>query len=86
MSKLLTAIIAVTFVGSSFSVAAAEDMEMKEGKMGMMDMKMMDENKDGMVSESEMMMMFKKMDKDQDGMLNAKEHEMMMGGGMMKTK
>lgn len=84
MSKLITAMIAVTFVGLSFSVAAADDMKMKEGKMGMMDMKMMDADKDGMVSEGEMMKMFKKMDKDQDGMLDAKEQKMMMGDGMMK--
>ena len=84
MSKLLTAMIAGTFAGISFSVAAADDMKMKEGNMGMMDMKMMDGDKNGMVSEGEMMMMFKKMDKDQNGMLDAKEQKMMMSGEMMK--
>ena len=84
MSKLLTAMIAVTFVGISFSVPAADDMKMKEGKMGMMDMKMMDGDKDGMVSENEMMMMFKTMDKDKNGMLDMNEQKMMMSSEMMK--
>ncbi len=85
MSKLLNTLIAAASVGISFSVAAADDMKMKDG-MGMMDMKMMDADKDGMVSADEMMMMFKKMDKDQNGMLDSKEHKMMMGGGMMKDE
>lgn len=83
MSKLLTTLVAVTFIGTSFSAIAADDMKMKEGKMGMMDMHM-DTDKNGMISESEMMAMFKKMDKNGDGMLDAKEHKMMMSGGMMK--
>ncbi len=53
-------------------------MKMKGGGMGMMDMKMMDTNKDGMISENEHMKMFTTMDKNKDGMLDTGEQKMMM--------
>jgi len=41
-------------------------------------MKMMDANKDGMISENEHMKMFTTMDKNKDGMLDTGEQKMMM--------
>ena len=54
------------------------EMKMKGGEMGMMDMKMMDTDKDGMISKDEHMKMFTTMDKNKDGMLDTGEQKMMM--------
>ncbi|MBA3562604.1 MAG: hypothetical protein H0W33_01055 [Gammaproteobacteria bacterium] len=88
MTRLSSTCLIAAILATTFSAAANEEMNMREGEMsmGMMDMKMMDKNADGMVSEDEFMeaneKMFSKMDKNKDGMMDAEEQKKMKG--MMK--
>lgn len=95
MGKLSSACLIATILATTFSAAANEEMTMSEDEMsmGMMDMKAMDTNADGMVSEDEFMEaneeMFTRMDKNRDGMMDADEHKKMKGmmeNGEMKRK
>lgn len=88
MTRLSSTCLIAVILATTFSAAANEEMNMREGEMsmGMMDMKRMDKNADGMVSEDEFMeaneKMFSKMDKNKDGMMDAEEQKKMKG--MMK--
>lgn len=77
MIKLAYAVFAAALATITCS-AVADDMKMKGGEMGMMNMEMMDTNKDGMVSEDEHMKVFTTMDENKDGMVDTGEIEMMM--------
>lgn len=77
MTKLAYAAFAAALATITCS-AVADDMKMKGGEMGMMNMEMMDTDKDGMISEDEHMKMFTTMDKNKDGMMDAGEQKMMM--------
>ena len=99
-----TTLVAVLFgaglVGCAQDSMKKDGMPMKDGMrmesgmsmskgMGMgMDMKMMDTNKDGMISKEEFMKhhesMFDKMKKDSNDMVSMKDMHMMMDGMMKK--
>ena len=86
MNKLLSILLGAAFVSAAASVAAADDMKQGKGMAMGMDMKMMDTNKDGMISKEEFMKhheaMWEKMKKNKNGMVDIKDmnmmHDMMM--------
>jgi len=87
MNKRLLTLFSSVLIASGFVVAPAQARESNKGMM--MDMKMMDANKDGMVSRDEYMkhhgMMFDKMSKNKD-MMDMKEMQSTMGRGHMDMK
>lgn len=91
MNKLLLALVASAFVGTSLPAIAADDMKHSKDMM----MKMMDANSDGMISKDEFMKhhekMYEGMKKNKEGMVDMKDMQMMhdgmmKGNAMMKDK
>ena len=84
MKKLLLVLGTTAIVGISLSAFAADDMKQSKG---MMMMKMMDSNSDGMISKVEFVKhhekMYDEMKKNKDGMVDMKDMQM-MNDGMMK--
>lgn len=85
MNKSKSIVLAAILLGTAVSSVAADSMGM--------DMKMMDTNKDGMISKDEFMKyheaMWAKMKKNKSGMVDMKDMgamhgDMMKGDGMMK--
>jgi len=83
MSKLLSVLCGAALISVSASSVAADNMQQGKG-MRSADMKMMDTNKDGMLSRDEFMKhhegMYEKMKKNKDGMVDMKDMGMMQSG------
>jgi aminopeptidase C len=93
MNKVLSILFGAALAGAAASGAAADNMKQGKGMAMGMDMKMMDTNKDGMISKDEFTKhheaMWEKMKKNKNGMVDMKDmnmmhSEMMKGDSMMK--